>query len=70
VTFAADNFTIIMHKELQHIRFIDLMNTGQIDRFGSHYDYQQYNPMVELGSAGIQNGAGGLRPSFLMPAPD
>ncbi len=47
-----------MHKELV-IQFIDLMNTGQIDRFGEVIaeDYQQHNPMVEPGLTGIQNGA-------------
>ncbi|GAB3219716.1 ester cyclase [Spirosoma arcticum] len=58
MTFATDNFTIIMHKELV-IRFIDLMNTGQIDRFGEVIadDYIQHNPMVGQGLAGIQTGA-------------
>lgn len=47
-----------MHKQLV-IQFIDLMNTGQIDRLGEVIadDYKQHNPMVEPGLIGIQNGA-------------
>ncbi|MBC7921957.1 MAG: ester cyclase [Ferruginibacter sp.] len=47
-----------MHKQLVY-QFIELMNSGQIDRFGEVIaeDYRQHNPVVEPGLTGIQNGA-------------